>query len=176
MNDEVFSGIEAAAEPPAYFDTLDQLFGLAVGMNFGRNFGAEISFETFELVLHRPGLGDITEQAIYTVLPQFRMRHPLLDGRVVPYALAGLGIGISERNDGKPAGMDLVLDGNDLGIAASLGGGIEYFVTSNIAFNLEARYLFLRGQTLQIDGGPELQGNLDSALFSFGIRIYLGDF
>lgn len=175
VNDEVFSGIEGNPEPPAYFDTLDQLFGFAVGTNFGRNFGAEISFETYELVLHRPGLGDISELAIYTVLPQLRMRHPLLGGRVVPYALAGVGIGITERNDGRPAGMDLVVDGNDLGIAASLGGGIEYFVTSNIAFNLEARYLFLRCQTLQIDGGPELQSNLDSALFSFGLRIYLGD-
>ena len=90
----------------------------------------------------------------------------------MPYAVAGVGLGYNEFNDRKPAGADLAITGQAYGVVATAGAGIEYFLTSNIAFNVEARYLFSRGQTIRINGGPELRGNLDALLLSVGLRVF----
>jgi hypothetical protein len=50
---------------------------------------------------------------------------------------------------------------------------VEYFVTSNIAFGLETKYLISRGHTLRINDGPERSGNLDSVFLSFAVRVFL---
>ncbi len=176
VNDEVFAGIEAEPEPPAYFDTFNQLFGFLVGMNFGRYLGVEVSAETSEMKLHLPGRGDIGEFANHTIVPQLRARYPMMDGRVVPYAVAGVGVSFAELNDTLPAAEGLSVDVGNTGIAATLGGGVEYFFMSNASLSLEARYLFSRGHTLTIDDGPERDGNLDSVRLSLGLRVYMADF
>jgi opacity protein-like surface antigen len=172
VHDEVFKGIKAEPEPPAYGGVLDQLFGISFGANFGRHWSAELSLDGFETVLNVDGIGAIGEYAVVAIMPQARFRYPLLEGRLMPYAVGGVGLGYNEFNDRKPAGADVKIDGNPYGVTGSLGAGIEYFVTSNIAFNFETRYLFSRGQTIQINGGPERTGNLDSVFFSFGLRVF----
>ena len=175
VHNEIFSGIKAQTEPPAYGDTLDQLFGFVVGANFGRHLGGELSVEGFETMLNLDDVGGIGEYAVVAIIPQIRVRYPLLDGRVMPYAVGGVGLGYQEFNDRKPAGADLSIVEQKYGVAASVGAGIEYFLTSNIAFNFETRYLFSRGHSIQIDNGPWRQGNLDSLLFSFGLRVFFPD-
>lgn len=172
VHDEVFPGIKAEPEPPAYGGTVGQLFGASFGANFGRLWSAELSLDGFETVLNLEGVGAIGEYAVVAIIPQARLRYPLLEGRLMPYAVGGVGLGYSEFNDRKPAGADVKIDGNPYGVAGSLGAGIEYFLTSNIAFNLETRYLFSRGQTIEIDGGRERVGNLDSLAFSLGLRVF----
>jgi len=176
VNDEVFTGIEAEPEPPAYFDTFNQLFGGVLGLNFGRYLGIEVSAETSEMKLHLPGRGDLGELATHNIIPQLRARYPMMGGRVVPYAVAGVGVSFTELNDTLPAAEGLSIDADGAGMVAVLGGGVEYFVMSNASLSLEARYLFSRGHTLTIDDGPERDGNLDSVLLSFGLRVYMADF
>jgi opacity protein-like surface antigen len=173
VHNEVFPGIKAEPEPPAYGGTLDQLFGILFGVNFGRHWSAEVTIDGFETVLNLDGVGSIGEYAVVSIIPQARLRYPWLEGRLVPYAVGGVGLGYNEFNDRKPAGADVIIDdGKSYSVAASLGAGIEYYVTSNIAFNFETRYLFSRGQSIRIDGGPERDGNFDSVLFSFGLRVF----
>ena len=45
----------------------------------------------------------------------------------------------SEFNDRKPPGANLQIDTKDFTVAGALGAGIDYFVTSNIAVNFEAK-------------------------------------
>jgi hypothetical protein len=52
-------------------------YGIAVGANFGRFLGAEVAFEGREVRLAVPGLGSIGEYALYTIIPQVRVRYPL---------------------------------------------------------------------------------------------------
>jgi len=172
VHNEVFPGIKVEPEPPAYGGTLNQLFGVSVGANFGRHWSAELSLDGFETVINLDGVGSIGEYAVSAIIPQARLRYPLLEGRLMPYAVGGVGLGYSEFNDRKPSGADVKIDGNPYGVSGLLGVGIEYFVTSNIAFNFETRYLFSRGQTIEIDGGPERVGNFDSVLFSLGLRVF----
>jgi opacity protein-like surface antigen len=70
----------------------------------------------------------------------------------------------------------VAVNGGPYGVTASVGGGLDYCVTSNVAFDFETRYLFAREATLNINDGPTLDGNLDAVLFSFGLRIFLANF
>jgi opacity protein-like surface antigen len=176
VHEEVFSGVKAEPETTAYFGTFDKVFGFGAGMNFGRYVSAEIVVQGYEMILQLEGVGEIGEYATYAVVPQARFRWPFLEGRVVPYAVGGVGLAYGEFNDRKPAGEDLSINGNQAGVAATIGGGVEYFLMSNIALNFETTYRFSRLQTLQIDDGPERKGNLDSLMITCGLRIYLAAF
>jgi opacity protein-like surface antigen len=173
VNEEIFPGVEARPEPPAYGGALDQLFGLALGVDFSRYAGVEISVDGYEMSLAMRGLGTFGEYAKYAVTPQLRLRYPLRDGRLEPYVLGGVGLGYAEYNDGKPPGARLAIKDSSLDVTGLMGVGIDYFVAGNIAVGLEAKYLISRGHVLAIDGGPEKKGNLDSVLLSLGLRVFL---
>jgi opacity protein-like surface antigen len=152
------------------------LYGLSVGANFGRYLGAEVAFQGYEVQLVIPGQGSIGEYALYTIMPQLRLRYPLLDGRLQPYALAGIGASYAEYNDRKPPGADLVIETKDFTVAGAVGAGIEYFVTSNIAVLFEAKYNWARGHVVKITGVQDQRGVLDSLYLNFGLRIFLASF
>ena len=120
-----------------------------------------------------PGLGSVGEYALYTIMPQARLRYPLLDGRLQPYALAGVGVSVTEFSNGKPRSANLRFDAKDLTPAGAVGAGIEYFVTSNIAVNFEAKYNIVRGHVVKIEGLLAERSVLDSVYFGFGLRIFL---
>jgi opacity protein-like surface antigen len=55
------------------------------------------------------------------------------------------------------------------------GAGLDYFVTSNVAFGLETRYTISRGHTLTVGDAPPQSGNLDSLFVSLGVRAFFLD-
>jgi len=172
----VSSELEIRPEPPA-IGPLNQYFGAALGLDFGRHFGLELAFEGYETNLELKGVGSVTEYAVYLILPQARFRYPLLDGRLVPYLLAGLGGASGETNDRKPKGVGVEVRGADgIGLAATIGGGVEYLVTRNVALGVEAKYLYTRGLTLRLAGGTAHEANLGTVFASLGLRVYLADF
>lgn len=173
VKDRPFSGLEARPEPPAYGGQVDQLFGISVGVNVGRYWGAELAFDGYEMVLAEAGVGSLTEYAVYTLIPAVRLRYPLLAGRLEPYVLAGVGASYAEDNDVKPAGANLDIKATNWAVAGSLGAGIEYFVVSNVALGLDVRYLISRGHTIQIDGGNKRTGNLDTVMLALTFRTFL---
>jgi opacity protein-like surface antigen len=142
-------------------------------MDITRHIGAEFSIDGYDFEVRVPGRGSVGEYAIYTYVPQLRVRYPLLDGRLTPYFVTGVGMSFGEFKDRKPHGRDLDLGGEDFAVAAVAGIGVEYFVASNIALGLETKYLYSRDHTLQTSG-PDRDLNLDSMLTSVGLRIYFG--
>jgi opacity protein-like surface antigen len=175
-NPHISSEIEVQPEPPA-IGPLNQYFGGAFGLDFGRYFGVEVTFEGYEANLEVKGVGSVTEYAVYAIVPQARLRYPLIDGRLVPYLLAGVGGAIGELNDPKPKGAEVRPQGSSgLGLAVAVGGGLEYLVTRNVAVGLEAKYLYTRGITLKLPGGQTHEANLSPVLLSLGLRVYLADF
>ena len=129
-------------------------------------------FEGYETVLDIDGVGPVGEYAVFSVMPQARFRQPLGDGHWVPYVITGLGLGYQEYNDRKPRGANQSFDVQPYGIAASLGAGLEYFLTGTLSLHIDARYLFARGQTLRYEHGPTRAANLDSLLLSLGLRVH----
>ena len=62
-----------------------------------------------------------------------------------------------------------------IGVIGAFGGGVDYFLTSDIALGLEAKYVISRAHTLQINDGPRIEGNLDALFVSLGVRAFLFD-
>jgi opacity protein-like surface antigen len=173
---DAFSNVTIRPEPPAYFGSGNQFFGAALGMDIGRYLGVELAFEAYEVILANDALGSLAEVAVLDIIPQLRVRYPLLGGRLVPYAIGGVGVGYAERNDRKQAAVGLDIDTSTWGLAAAVGAGIEYFVASNIAFGLETRYLTNRFHTVRIGGGPESSGHYDVVTVALTLRVILANF
>ena len=173
---DVGSGIEIRSVPPAIGGELAQYFGVSFGFDLGRHLGVELGAEGYEVALSVRGVGTVGEYAFYGFIPRIRVRHPLGDGRWVPYGLAGVGIGHVEFNDRKPHGQNLDVSANTNSVAASAGGGLDYFVTSNIAFGLESRYLYSPAHHITIAPGHSTDATLQALVVSFGVRVYLWDF
>jgi opacity protein-like surface antigen len=172
----VSSELEVRPEPPA-IGPLNQYFGASIGLDIGRYWGVELAFEGFESTIELKGKGNVTEYAVYGVVPQVRFRYPVLDARLVPYALAGVGVAASEVNDRKPQGVRVEIRGSDgIGLAATVGVGLEFLVTRHVAIGAEAKYLFTSGMTLKLAGGEKHDADLNPVFLSLGLRIYLADF
>jgi opacity protein-like surface antigen len=172
---ELAPGIEQQPLPYAVGGIFDEYFGLAVGLDFGRYLGAELAVDGYEVTMALQGLGSIGEYAIYTFVPQLRVRYPLMGGRVIPYMVGGVGIGHAEFNDRKPRGSGLAIQANNNSIAAALGAGVEYFITSNIAFGVESKWTYSPGHDITINGRIET-ATTQAVLLSIGLRVYLYDF
>jgi opacity protein-like surface antigen len=149
---------------------LEQVTGLSLGVNFNRYFGAELAADSFETDLHLRDVGKLGEYGVFSLIPQVRVRYPLFDDRLTPYVLAGVGIGRNEFNDRKERGIGHSIQASDTTMVAAFGAGLEYFLTSNIAVGVEARYLVSRDQEIEIDGRSRT-ANLDALLTSMHMRL-----
>lgn len=148
--------------------------GLSVGADINRYFGAELAVDYYESGLAATGgIGKVGEIGMWTVLGQARLRYPLWDGRFVPYALVGAGIGLSEFNDRNPGNAGVVVNGGLETSAVGVGGiGAEYFIVDNVAVGAEARYVApFNGRVSR--AGAQRDLGLDSVLVSAGMRVYL---
>ena len=170
------SGIEIRPVPPAIGGELAQYFGIAFGMDIGRYLGVEFGAEGYEVSLAVRGVGTVTEYAFYGFIPRLRLRYPLGNDRWVPYALAGVGVGHAEANDRKPHGENLNIDANTNAVAATVGVGLDYFITSNIALGLQSKYLYSPGHHITISPDHSTDATLQAFVVSFGLRVYLWDF
>jgi len=167
--------ITIESEPPA-IGPFNQYFGGALGLDITHHVGVELAFEGYETNIHLAGVGSVTEYAVYTVMPQLRLRYPLLGGRLIPYLVAGVGLAIAETNDRKPKGADVPLSAHDSGLAAAIGAGIEYLVTRSVAVGAEVKYLYTHGLSLQLSGSHRNEANLGPVFMSLGLRVYLWNF
>jgi opacity protein-like surface antigen len=167
-------GVELDPEPAA-LGPANYFIGGLIGLDIGRHLGLELTGGGYEVRVHSADRGSVGEEAIYAIIPQVRARYPVLDGRLVPYAIGGVGAGYAEFNDRKAPGKDFAIEGTSWGLAATLGAGIEYLVASNIAAGIEARYLTSRGHTVKIGDGRTRDANFDAVLVTVGLRIYLFD-
>ena len=147
----------------------EQVLGVSVGLNLGRHLGVELAGDGWERNM-RFGGRTIGEFAMYTGMPLLRARYPLLDGRLTPYALAGLGVAYTEFNDRKRPGFGIDIGGTSWGVAGALGVGLEYFVANNIAIGVETKYIISRDQDIRLNGRQQSL-NLDTLLATGGIRL-----
>lgn len=160
IDTDVGGGLEATAH--------EQVVGVSVGVNVNRHLGIELRGDGWERNMQ---LGrTIGEFAIYTAAPYLRLRYPVLDGRLTPYALVGVGLGYTEFNDRKKPGFDVDVGGTSWGVAGGVGLGLEYFVANNIAIGAETKYVVLRDQDVRFNGRRQSL-DLDTVLMTVGIKF-----
>jgi opacity protein-like surface antigen len=147
-------------------------FGFGVGVNLTENWGIEAGGDYWEPELRAPGFGEVGEYALWTVLAHARYRYPLGDGRVVPYALAGGGIGWSQSNDRRlPADVYPLVQETHASVVGSVGAGIEYMFNRSVALGVEGRYLFNFDNSVTI-GNTKGRLDNDTLLFLAQIRVF----
>lgn len=172
MAGDVFPGIHTEPEQSMLGSNFAPYYAVGIGVTLGRYFDIELSGQNYELRLELPG-GASTEYAVFPILVQPKLHLPLDDPRVDPYVLVGVGFDSTEVNDSEGGSH---VTGNALGVIGAFGGGVDYFVTSDVALGLEAKYVVSRGHSIQVADGPKLDGDLDALFVSLGVRAYLVDF
>jgi opacity protein-like surface antigen len=157
-------------------DRVQDAYGVSVGVNLNRYVGAEISYDTYEPAINFTGgnaaglSGTISEYRVWTLVPQVRLRYPLINGRLTPYILGGVGVSFSQLNDRKSPAFGITLSGSNTAIAATIGAGIEYFLLNNLAMGIEAKYVYAGEHPLQV-GGLSGTANPSALLTTVGFRL-----
>ena len=165
----------------ARLDTPVSFGGAGFGVDFSRHWGVEFAAEglperleasLLETTLSTPGQGEVVEYAVWTNILQARFRYPLLNGRLVPYAVAGGGLGFTEFNDRRqPVGQNGVNSGFDTSFVAAAGLGMEYFVAKNIAIGIQAKHIFMFDADITVNNQPAAL-QLDPLFLTLGLRAF----
>ncbi|HEV7735603.1 MAG TPA: outer membrane beta-barrel protein [Candidatus Binatia bacterium] len=138
--DDGFNGVVKAKSP----GSANWQLGGAVGMNFDEHWGAELQLVNTDVNINNGAQGKIGEMSAFTILPTARFRWQFLDGRLVPFATAGLGVNLNRPNDPRNS-VDVFEGGTQrtpryelttASVAASVGVGLEYFLNRHISVAL----------------------------------------
>jgi opacity protein-like surface antigen len=150
--------------------TPQQTTGMVVGANLTPHVSIEIAGDVFENNLKLAGVGKAAEYGALALVPQVRLRHPLLDGALVPYLVGGVGLLHGELNDQRTRAAHVRMRGGDTTVAATLGAGLEYLVAPGVAVGAEARYLAAQQHEIEVDGRRQHLA-LDGLLLTAGVRL-----
>jgi opacity protein-like surface antigen len=144
----------------------------AVGANFNRYFGAELAFEYTRAQLRSPNFGLVSGYPVWTVSALGRARYPMLQDRLSPYLVAGVGVAYAEGGDRNQrqslTGFDADQNKSIVGV---FGAGVDYFVMHNVALNLETKYTGFFDTDAAFSGQ---NGKLSPEFmyFSAGVRVF----
>jgi opacity protein-like surface antigen len=164
---------DAQTVPGVEIETVSGLFGEGgLGVNFNRHWGAEFDVNYTRAQLVSPALGDVTGYPVFTYTLLGRYRYPLLDDALVPYVVAGGGIGFGEIGDrDQPFTATQFSADQDSSAVAAFGAGFDYFIEDNFSVGIEAKYTTLFETDVAVAGVP---GTLspDFLALTAGVRIY----
>lgn len=160
---------------PGFEGTLggEDVAGLSAGINFNKYMGMELTLDRYEFILEKSDGNKAAEYSVTPYLALLRLRYPLLKGRLTPYFLGGGGVGWVQVDDKFPPVGSTRLKKNDFSPVGALGGGVEYFIANNLAFGLEAKYLF-HDAALGVNGQSN-RSNLDGLLWGGSLRVYFSE-
>ncbi len=171
-DDKWVPGVRLRPEQAAWGKVASQTGGLQLGLDLGRNFGIEIAGDHVNHLIEVEGIGRVAEYGQGWVLANLRLRFP--SGRWVPYLYVGAGIAYAEFKDYQPESEGLHLQGDSLHPAVNLGGGVEYFITSNFSLNADARWAYTWDHGFGIENHlPKAYGDYSIFATTIGFRVYL---
>jgi opacity protein-like surface antigen len=147
-----------------------QTTGMVLGVNLTRHLSIELAGDVFENTLNVPGVGKAGEYGLLALVPQVRLRYPVLDGALVPYLVGGVGILHGEFNDQRPRAAHVRMRGGETTAAATVGAGVEYLVAPGVAVGAEARYLATEQHEVEVDGRRQAL-SVDGLLLTAGVRL-----
>lgn len=157
--------------------TIDRSSGIlgsgAVGANFNRHWGAELGFEYTRAQLRSPGFGRVSGYPVGTVAALVRFRYPIWHERISPYLIAGPGLGFAQEGDpdlpNAQTGFHAPTTWTLVGV---FGGGVDYFLADNVAFDVEVKQTSFFDTTVHF-GGKDQTLKPDFLSVSAGLRIFL---
>jgi len=150
-------------------DNISQTYGFSFGVELNRYVAIEAVAHQSQTDLYLRGIA-IGEYGTFSLIPQVRLRYPLLDGRLAPYVVAGVGVSHNEFGDRKGGGDGLSIHARDTRVAGAVGVGVEYRVADNVGIGAELQYLISRGHEIEIEGARQTL-NLDALIAQARLRI-----
>ena len=163
-------------EPQALDHTWNISGGLLLGMDFGHNWGVELSVESIEYRISTDEFGQIGEYGMGMILANVRYRMPSDDGRWVPYVGAGLGMTYGEFNDRMPNGANLDVKAKGFYPTIGLVAGVDYFLLRNVSFFADTNWNLSWGHSIDIPGTSiSGKGDFSNLMFHIGFRVYLSE-
>ncbi len=155
-----------------------QIMAVSGGIDLNRYLGVELVLSQYggEIHAENTALGSsvkVVEHSTSGLIPQLRVRYPMMSDKLVPYLLAGVGVGLAQTNDRTPNGARpevprFTMD--DYAVVASFGVGAEYFIASNMSVGVESAYRYHRAEA-QI-GNTTNDVDLDIFSVTAGMRVY----
>lgn len=147
----------------------EHAFGGSLGVDIGRHWGLELGLDYAKTDLNEASGTKAGDYSTASVLGQVRYRFPLMDGRLVPYVLAGGGMGLGEFSGREDFGFRV--HGHDWAPLGVVGAGAEYFFADNLALTLQARYFFGFEPEVVPEGVPQ-SITADAVGIDAGLRVY----
>jgi opacity protein-like surface antigen len=79
---------------------------------------------------------------------------------------------VTDFNDRKAPAFGVAVRDESSAAVGTLGGGVDFFLSDNVAFTTEVKYLFAESQTLRVGGVPHRM-DVSTPLTSVGLRVFL---
>jgi hypothetical protein len=152
---------------------VDDLWSFALGANFDRHWGCELGIDSYEQGFSYDGkfLGEVSGLLL---VPQARLLKTFLNGRLVPYVLAGAGVSLLQFNDAKEPAFGRRIEIEGSAFTMSAGTGMEYFVADNVSLGIEGRYFWQQPVSGKVDG-QSVKVDLSAPAFTWGMRAYIDE-
>ncbi|MGQ0658991.1 MAG: outer membrane protein [Chromatiales bacterium] len=150
----------------------DPVAGVSLGTNLGRYLGFELALDQYASGVVSPP-GKVGEYDVWNLIPTLRLRYPLLNDRLVPYLLGGIGATYTEENDTTPlaaSNASLAFSGAGWSLSGTVGLGTEYFIANNMTVALESKYVITNPDVEA--AGTRQDFNLEAVLVSLGLRVF----
>lgn len=148
----------------------EHALGASIGADIGRHWGLEFDLDYVKTDLLEADGSKAGDYSTASVLGQVRYRYPLMQGRLVPYLLAGGGFGFGEFSGRED--FTFPVNAHDWAPLGVVGAGTDYFIEDNLALTLQARYFFGFEPEVVVGGVPQ-SITADAVGASVGLRVYL---
>jgi opacity protein-like surface antigen len=159
--------------------------GVGLGVNLDRHWGVEFQFFNVAPNVNAVPYGKFTEIDNNTFLLLGRFRWPFLQGRLVPYATAGVGAGTFDLNDSRSIVDIPTVEGTAVtsrtpsvavdptAFAGQVGVGLDYFLNHHLSFGVAFPfYLYPDLNTrIQYPGQPDVGGRVNFSGFAPQIHV-----
>lgn len=164
----------------------DLTIGGGAGVNLDRHWGAEIHMVVNEPALGLAPFGNFQELSVFSVLPTARFRWPLLAGRLVPFATAGIGVAFLDLNDRSQIALVTPSRGapflrrdipttrvDDTTLAGAVGLGLEYFLNHHVSVSGGATFYLYSAVTTRVQqvGRAPTYGTVDPSGIAPMLRL-----
>ena len=160
---------------------VDWDLGGSVGYNINRNWGVELQALGIDPDLNSSSHGTIREFSVFNIVPAARYRWHWMNDRLVPYVTGGVGLSFSDIHD--QADRFATASTSSTTVVGSLSAGIDYFLSQNIAFGVENRWMIHPGQDATVTYTNPQTGavtrfdntlNLNSVSFLAHLKLFPG--
>lgn len=140
-----------------------------IGADLSKYWGLEFGFDYVKTDILQAGGGKLGDFSTASGFVQARMRYPLMNDLLVPYALLGAGYGIGDFSGRK--NFTYPIGGRGWSGYGIFGGGLDYFIYRNIALNLELKDQFWYRPEIMVAGANQAI-NADGIALTGGLRVY----